>query len=138
MLYKMQYGPSDLLDPETYEWNPLNDELKNLLNKNKYVCPSEIRAKNQNDKLVADGEAKKSQDIRKPGEEGDGEVDGTNEDDDDDDDDELQDPGYIFETKMPGILTERQLKEFDIGNVKIEVRGIRAQAKVMKRTIPGM
>ncbi|KAH0614692.1 uncharacterized protein H6S33_000328 [Morchella sextelata] len=119
MLYKMEYSPSDLLDPETYEWNPLNDDLKNLLNKSKYVCPSEVRARMQSgDNVVTNDKAKGTEE---PGEE---EEDETNEENA-----EVQDPGYVFKTKMPGLLTERQLKEFDVGNVNIDVAGTRAQAK---------
>ncbi|RPB13588.1 hypothetical protein P167DRAFT_534937 [Morchella conica CCBAS932] len=118
MLYKMEYSPSDLLDPETYEWNPLNDDLKNLLNKSKYVCPSEIRARMQSgDNVVVNDKAKG---IEEPGEE---------EDETNEENDEVQDPGYVFKTKMPGLLTDRQLKEFDVGNVNIDVAGTRAQAK---------
>lgn len=124
MLYKMEYSPSDLLDPETYEWNPLNDDLKNLLNKSKYVCPSEIRARmHSGDNVVVNDKAKG---IEEPGEE---------ENETNEENDEVQDPGYVFKTKMPGLLTDRQLKEFDVGNVNIDVAGTRAQAKVMKRAI---
>ncbi|KAK8247560.1 arginine-tRNA-protein transferase [Phyllosticta capitalensis] len=37
MRYKGDYRPQFVLDPETYQWNPLEGELRELLNKKKYV-----------------------------------------------------------------------------------------------------
>lgn len=37
MNYKGSYQPSDLLDPETYKWYPIED-CKKWLDKNKFVC----------------------------------------------------------------------------------------------------
>ncbi|KAF2131212.1 hypothetical protein P153DRAFT_365803 [Dothidotthia symphoricarpi CBS 119687] len=46
MRYKGDYKPQHVLDPETYEWNPLEGELKELLDKKAYVSLSrERRAK---------------------------------------------------------------------------------------------
>jgi arginine-tRNA-protein transferase len=43
MRYKGEYKPSYLLDPETYEWNPLDGELRQLLDTKSYVSLSRER-----------------------------------------------------------------------------------------------
>lgn len=43
MRYKGAYKPSYLLDPETYEWNLLDDELRSLLDRKPYVSLSRER-----------------------------------------------------------------------------------------------
>jgi arginine-tRNA-protein transferase len=43
MRYKGEYRPSYLLDPETYEWHPLDGELRQLLDKKPYVSLSRER-----------------------------------------------------------------------------------------------
>lgn len=118
MLYKGQYGPSDLLDPETYDWNPLDQDLKKLLSESKYVCPSATRAREQTGENKAMSETNEG--VAK-------DMDGTEEEEHDED----ESPGFVFESKMPGILTVQQLKAFDIGNVKIKVGKVQAQAKVI-------
>ncbi|CAG8544542.1 464_t:CDS:2 [Diversispora eburnea] len=52
MKYKAQYKPSDLLDPETYEWHPI-ERCKSLLDKYKYVSfdnpPDDNKGKEKSD-----------------------------------------------------------------------------------------
>lgn len=45
MRYKGDYKPQHVLDPETYEWNPLDHELRGLLDQKKYVSLSRERNK---------------------------------------------------------------------------------------------
>lgn len=40
MRYKGDYKPQFVLDPETYEWNPLEGELRELMDQRKYVSLS--------------------------------------------------------------------------------------------------
>ncbi|KAL1617854.1 Arginyl-tRNA--protein transferase 1 [Neofusicoccum ribis] len=40
MRYKADYHPQYVLDPESYEWNKLDDGLRKSLDANKYVSPS--------------------------------------------------------------------------------------------------
>jgi arginine-tRNA-protein transferase len=40
MKYKGEYQPQHVLDPETHEWNPLDGELRSLLDKKRYVSLS--------------------------------------------------------------------------------------------------
>ncbi|KAK8198519.1 Arginyl-tRNA--protein transferase 1 [Zalaria obscura] len=42
MRYKGDYKPQYVLDPESYEWNPLDGELRGLLDKDKYVSLSRV------------------------------------------------------------------------------------------------
>lgn len=115
MLYKGEYSPSYLLDPETHEWNLLDKELKKLLGESKYVCPS-ARAREKSGEKQVTSEANKS--AAK-------DVDVTNSQDGKRTE---EDNGFV--SGMPGILTDQQLKEFDIGNVKIKLGEARGQAKV--------
>jgi arginine-tRNA-protein transferase len=43
MRYKGDYKPQHVLDPETYEWNPLDGELSTLLDKQSYVSMARER-----------------------------------------------------------------------------------------------
>lgn len=43
MRYKGEYRPSYILDPESYEWNPLDGELRQLLDSKPYVSLSRER-----------------------------------------------------------------------------------------------
>jgi hypothetical protein len=43
MRYKGEYRPQHVLDPETYEWSPLDGELRNLLDTKRYVSLSRER-----------------------------------------------------------------------------------------------
>ncbi|KAF2273327.1 arginine-tRNA-protein transferase 1 [Westerdykella ornata] len=43
MRYKGQYQPSYILDPETYEWTPLNDDMRKLLDSKPFVSLSRER-----------------------------------------------------------------------------------------------
>jgi arginine-tRNA-protein transferase len=43
MRYKGEYKPSYILDPETYDWDPLEGELRNLLDQKSYVSMSRER-----------------------------------------------------------------------------------------------
>jgi arginine-tRNA-protein transferase len=48
MKYKGDYKPQYVLDPETYEWHPLDEELRGLLDKKAYVSMArECRRKSQ-------------------------------------------------------------------------------------------
>lgn len=48
MRYKSDYKPQSVLDPETYDWTPLDAELNSLLDSKKYVSLSRERQKGDN------------------------------------------------------------------------------------------
>lgn len=121
LLYKGDYGPSCLLDPETYEWNPLDQDLKKLLDGGEYVCPS-ARAREQLGEQQVTSEANKdtAEDLDVVNLQG-GELAEEEEEEYDDD----------FVSGMPGTLTDQELEAFDFGSVKIKVGKVQAQVKVM-------
>lgn len=45
MRYKGDYKPQYVLDPESYEWNPLDETLRGMLDQKKYVSLSRQRAR---------------------------------------------------------------------------------------------
>lgn len=58
MRYKGDYKPQFILDPESYEWNPLDDTLRGLLDEKKYVSLSREQSKAMgNDPLNAEVES---------------------------------------------------------------------------------
>lgn len=135
-MYKGEYHPSYLLDPETYEWNLLDKDMKKLLGESKYVCPS-ARAREQSGEQQLTGDTKndtaKDVTVANP-QHGEGtEKEDENEEDDRDDEEEYD---HDFVSGMPGTLTGQQLEEFDIGNVKIKIGEVQAQAKVMACAVP--
>lgn len=121
MSYKGEYNPSDLLDPETYEWNPLDQNLKKLLDESKYVSPSANRTRQQpgDGQVATEADEDTTENVGVADEEGEISKDEAD--------------SFIFDTKMPGLLTDQQLKAFDISNVKIKVAGVQARAKVVPR-----
>ncbi|KAF0500582.1 arginine-tRNA--protein transferase 1 [Gigaspora margarita] len=66
MSYKGQYKPSDLLDPETYEWHPF-ENCTRLLNQYKYVSfanpPSDVQSANHE----TSGQCAENIDLSSPG-----------------------------------------------------------------------
>lgn len=131
LLYKGDYHPSYLLDPETYEWNALDKDLRKLMDESKYICPS-ARAREQSGekRLMSDTkkDTAKDVDVVNPSTEKEDENE-EGKDAEDDDVDEDYDQGLLF--GMPGTLTDQQLEEFDIGSIKIKVVEVQAHAKVI-------
>ncbi|KAH8811769.1 arginine-tRNA-protein transferase-like protein 1 [Xylogone sp. PMI_703] len=124
MRYKGDYSPQYILDPETYHWDLLNDEVKKKLDKSKYLS------------LSAEGDAKPAQDLdidenqvlegqSKDSNEHVGDRDSEMASDSEDDDDPpVPDPDRpVFLRSMPGILNKEQLLgEVDLDHIKIRVR----------------
>jgi arginyl-tRNA---protein transferase len=113
MRYKGDYSPQYMLDPETYAWNPLDDDMKRRLDENEYLnlsrehCPQKISED-------ASSAATEDMDI-----------------DEEDSDDESAQSGPdrpLFARSMPGILTRTQLlTEVDLDHINIRLRGLKAQ-----------
>lgn len=123
MRYKGDYKPQHVLDPESYEWNPLEGELKSLLDKKTYVSLSRERARKD---LVAsqetdDSSAQTSDSdladflLPKAAEAGDAVRDGMS----------------LFDLKIPGLMTVDEIEStLDLGSTPIRVRGRLAEAQV--------
>lgn len=119
MRYKGQYKPSYILDPETYDWNPLEGELQQLLDSKRYV--SLARERRRREALTSPGEAGHST---------------SNSDDSHDDYDdypfptaaeagEAVDGGMsLFNLKVPGLMTAEEVEEGGhLGQLGINLRG---------------
>lgn len=58
MRYKGDYHPQQVLDPESYEWDLLDDDLRKKLDRKKYVSLSRDRTESgvAGDRIMSDGE----------------------------------------------------------------------------------
>lgn len=134
MRYKGDYSPQHVLDPETYEWNPLDGELRGLLDKKSYVSMSrEQRRKEEAVAISNDG--KKSADT-------------TTEDDQDDYSDyphpkaseggaAVSNGMSLFDLKVPGLMTISEIEDqLDLGTMPIRVGGRQAEAQVSNQYHP--
>lgn len=124
MRYKGDYKPQYVLDPESYEWNPLEGELKSLLDKKTYVSLSRERQR-KNSVASADG--------------GGGDIGEMDEDDLVDyplrsaaeAGDAVQSGMSLFDLKVPGVMTQDEMDSIlDLGSTPIRVRGRLAEAQV--------
>ncbi|KAH6618560.1 arginine-tRNA-protein transferase 1 [Boeremia exigua] len=120
MRYKGDYKPQHVLDPESYGWNPLDGELKGLLDKKTYVSLSRERAR-QDSAASVSNTATESSEL-----------------------DELEYPlptaaesgvavkngMSLFDLKVPGFMTIEELdSRLDLGATPIRVRGRLAEAQ---------
>ncbi|KAH8600998.1 arginine-tRNA-protein transferase-like protein 1 [Bisporella sp. PMI_857] len=112
MRYKADYTPQYLLDPESYDWNILNDVMKKKLDAKKYVSLSHGASDST---FIEESEVKVTEDN------GDGE--------DSDDDSPVPFPDMpIFSRGMPGVLTKSSLlTEVDLDHIKLNVYGQEAE-----------
>ena len=112
MRYKADYSPQFLLDPETYAWNPLDDDMKKRLDENEYLNLSRESSPSEKKSPPA----------------GTADMDA---DDDEDSDDEtpLPNPDLpLFARPVPGILSRTQLlTEVDLDHINLQLRGQRAE-----------
>ncbi|CAL3972546.1 unnamed protein product [Diplocarpon coronariae] len=122
MRYKGDYTPQHLLDPESYEWNILDTELKQKLDKTKYISLSRERSGLAADFSRQSGTPQTTDTVI--------DSDIAKDDVDFDEDPPLLDLDTpLFTRAMPGILTKtRLLNQVDLDSIKISVRGIEAEA----------
>jgi arginine-tRNA-protein transferase len=128
MRYKGDYKPQYVLDPESYDWDPLDGELKSLLDKKTYVSLSGERAR-KGFAISATSE---------------GGVDMTSSDDDRarwplptaaEAGEAVRDGMSLFDLKIPGVMTVEEMEStLDLGSTPIRVRGQLALAKVSTHT----
>lgn len=124
MRYKGDYKPQYVLDPESYKWNPLDGELRSLLDIKTYVSLSRERARKDSVAVV---------DV----------VGSTTTKSSDDDTSEfplptaaeagaaVQNGMSLFDLKIPGVMTEEEIQSLlDLGSTPIRVRGRLAEAQV--------
>jgi len=132
MRYKGRFEPSYILDPESLEWDLLNDDLRRRLDQRKYVSLSnERRLEQQPGDGTASGPAiaevkstssrveettKETLEEKLKGE--DVEIDS---DPSDPDDNEIPE-GSLFDYKIPGVLTKAEVSKLDLDHMKLLVR----------------
>lgn len=120
MRYKGDYKPQHVLDPESYEWNPLDGELRTLLDQKSYVSLSRERRRKAN---VEEAEVDPKTDKNDPKDyplptavEG-GKA--------------VRNGMSLFDLKVPGFMTAEEVDEqLDLGTVPIKVGGRMAEAQV--------
>ncbi|KAF3008623.1 Arginyl-tRNA--protein transferase 1 [Curvularia kusanoi] len=123
MRYKGDYKPQHVLDPESYEWNPLDGELKSLLEKKSYVSLSRERARK---------DSAASEDV-----EGDTNMASSDEDlagyplpTASEAGKAVQNGTSLFELKIPGVMTLEEMEStLDLGSTPIRVGGRLALAQ---------
>ena len=105
MRYKGDYKPQQMLDPESLEWNPLDERMKRLLNLKPFVSLSheyEIEAIGANNKLV-DHVGRKIFD--KPSKAAEAVLNGLS----------------LFQVAMPGVMTLKEMvSQIDLDSIKVE------------------
>lgn len=116
MRYKSDYKPQYVLDPESLEWDPLDGDLRRLLDSKAYVSLSHERG-SSGDKAVSDGESGEYQHkgmkfdslpFPLPADAEAAVEHGTS----------------LFELKIPGVLTvEEVVEKVDISRISMEIRG---------------
>lgn len=119
MKYKGDYKTQHVLDPETYEWHPLEGEMRALLDKKPYVSMSRERRRKE---MGIDGEQDDYSDYPYPtaAEAGKAVSKGVS----------------LFELKVPGLMTAEEIEEqLDLATMPIRVGGRMAEAQVSKLLI---
>ena len=122
MKYKGDYKTQHVLDPETYEWNPLDDELRGLLDSKAYVSLSrERRLQQANDtpngqgKDTESGKAATDYPLPTAAESGLAVRKGMS----------------LFDLKVPGLMTVEEIEEsLDLDSMPIMVDKRMAEAQV--------
>lgn len=132
MRYKGQYQPSHLLDPESLEWNLLDDETRTKLDSRRYVSLSADRkaavgsnGKNFDGPAASDVKVIPShvEELTKErlGEKLKGEEIDLDSDPSDVDETEIPE-GSLFDYNIPGILKKDEVAKLDLDHMKLLVR----------------
>ncbi|KAH6870786.1 arginine-tRNA-protein transferase, partial [Alternaria rosae] len=119
MKYKGDYKTQHVLDPETYEWHPLDGELRALLDKKPYVSMSRERRRKEH---KSDGETSAAaeqddySDYPQPTAAEGGKA--------------VSDGMSLFDLKVPGLMTVEEIEQqLDLATMPIRVRGQMAEAQ---------
>ncbi len=127
MKYKGDYKTQHVLDPETYEWNPLDDELRRRLDEKSYVSLSRERRKEADTTALVDGKSEEMKGVQpeqpslseypKPTAAEGGAA--------------VSKGMSLFDLKVPGLMTVEEIeKQLDLGSVRIRVGKHMAKAEV--------
>ena len=129
MRYKADYKPQYVLDPESLEWNPLDGDLRQLLDSKAYVSLSRERG-SSGDEAVSDGE---SSEYRHKGMKPDSlpfplpaDAEAA-----------VEHGTSLFELEIPGVLTvEEVVEKVDIDRISMELQGGLVQMEVSSPKSP--
>jgi arginine-tRNA-protein transferase len=122
MRYKGDYKPQHVLDPETYDWSPLEGELRGLLDLQSYVSLSRERRRREADS----GNDGKDGGQYIPAADNDYPLPTAIESGS-----AVKGGMSLFDLKVPGLMTLEDIEEqFDLGTVAIRVGGRMAEAQV--------
>jgi hypothetical protein len=123
MRYKGEYRPQHLLDPESYEWSPLDGELRTLLDKKRYVSLSRERRRAAQTDPVSNAESQ-----------------GEEEQDDYSDyplptasegSDAVSDGMSLFDLKVPGLMTTHEVEhDYPLDKQRLAGKGKLFRAEV--------
>lgn len=95
MKYKGDYKPQHVLDPESYEWHPLDGELRSLLDKKKYVSMARERRRRADGVDTAEQDDYSDYPLVSPTEAANAWMNGMS----------------LFHLKMPGVMTAEEIEE---------------------------
>ena len=131
MRYKADYAPQYMLDPDSYNWDLLDDGLKKKLDEKPFVSLSRELARGGevlSQDRMADETQPEAMDTT--------EENGANQmevDEDSDEDPPIPKPNApLWDREMPGILTKNQLlEEIDLSDIKIRIRGEVYEAQML-------
>jgi arginine-tRNA-protein transferase len=131
MRYKADYTPQYMLDPDTYDWDLLDDGLKKKLDEKTFVGLSRERAKEEG-VSPQNGTAEELQPEAMYTTEENG-VTEREEDEDCDEDPPVPNPNApLWDREMPGVLTKNQLlAEIDLDEIKIQIGGEIFEARML-------
>ncbi|CAO2651333.1 Nn.00g096300.m01.CDS01 [Neocucurbitaria sp. VM-36] len=126
MKYKGDYKTQHVLDPETYEWNPLDDELRGLLDRKTYVSLSrERRRKHTKESSAKAEDSAADKDAQEPNDLSDYPLPTAMEGGA-----AVSDGMSLFDLKVPGLMTVEEIEEkLDLGTMPIRVGGRTAEAQ---------
>jgi arginine-tRNA-protein transferase len=133
MRYKGDYHPTYMLDPDSYQWDLLDDGLKKKLDEGSFVSLSRERAKGDasSRKYLDAAESQSSEGVTDVQEENsDTEM---REDIDSDEEPPVPNPNApLWERDMPGVLTKNQLlTEIDLDQIKLQIDGNIYEARML-------
>jgi arginine-tRNA-protein transferase len=116
MKYKGDYKTQHVLDPESYEWHPLDGELRSLLDKKKYVSMSRERRRQKEE--AAEQDDYSDYPLPTAAQAGEAVAKGMS----------------LFELKVPGVMTAEEIEEkIDLATMPIRVGGRMAELQVRRR-----
>jgi hypothetical protein len=128
MKYKGDYKTQHVLDPETYEWHPLEGDLRALLDKKPYVSMSrELRRKESkcDEEKSATEEQDDYSDYPRPTAAEAGKA--------------VKKGMSLFDLKVPGLMTAEEIEEqLDLATMPIRVGGRMAEAQVSEQLTSGV